>query len=207
VELIHEIRKRIRAGALAGGSNDFSGYKRISASEARSIENNIRESAVLFPIYLRNGLWTTAFIRRTESTGVHSGQLSFPGGKIEFNESSISAAIRETEEEIGVKADEIAVECGLSEIYIPPSRFIVSPYIGQIPENPIFYPNPSEVDEVIEFPINELLKDNIIRKSEVFVKMLDRKIEVDCFDIHGNILWGATAMIVQEFRTALGFSG
>jgi 8-oxo-dGTP pyrophosphatase MutT (NUDIX family) len=205
VDLLHEIKKRVEEGALSGGSNDFSGYKRISAIEARMTEKDFRESAVLFPLFLRNGVWNTAFIRRTQGQGVHSGQLSFPGGKLEPGETQELAALRETEEEVGLTPASIQIECRLNEIFIPPSKFIVSPFLGIVASDPVFAANSDEVDEIIEFPVTNFLKENIIIKKEVFVPAFQRNIEVDSFDIKGQVLWGATAMMVQEFRTALGF--
>lgn len=205
MDLIDEIRKRTDEGVLTGGNNDISGYRRISAREARLTEPDYRESAVLFPLFLRKGIWTTAFIRRAQSQSVHSGQLSFPGGRLEHGESQVMAALRETEEEVGLSPDSVQIECRLNEIFIPPSKFIVSPFVGIVHPEPSFTANSEEVDEIIEFPVANFLRENIIIRREVFVPAFQRRIEVDCFDVHGQMLWGATAMMVQEFRTALGF--
>lgn len=205
MDLLLQIRERITEGSLSTGENELLGYKRPSPGEARQISPAPKESAVLFPIYLRNSEWYTAFIQRPTGIGVHSGQLSFPGGKIETGETTIGAALRETEEEIGVHAASIKIECRLSEIYIPPSNFIVQPFIGQLHENPVFTTNQAEVDRIIEYPVFEFLQEGIVVQKEVFVPLYQKKMSVRCFEVNGLILWGATAMMVQEFRSALGF--
>jgi 8-oxo-dGTP pyrophosphatase MutT (NUDIX family) len=207
VDLLHEIRQRAGAGNLISGENELLGYKRISANEARKNTPPPKESAVLFPLFQRNGEWHTAFIQRPSGSGIHSGQLSFPGGKIESGETSDIAAMRETEEEIGIHASSIQIECGLSEIYIPPSNFIVQPFVGLIAENPFFTANEAEVQQIIEYPVLAFLRNDIIVQREVYIAVYQKEMTVNCFDIHGFTLWGATAMMVQEFRSAMGFKG
>jgi 8-oxo-dGTP pyrophosphatase MutT (NUDIX family) len=205
VDLISEIRNIFAEDTVFQGENTLLGYPRASAIEARKLTPPPKESAVVFPIYQREGIWTTVFIQRPDGQGVHSNQLAFPGGKIEENESSKQAALRETFEEIGIPQSQIELAGQLTEIYIPPSHFVVQPFIGLLPENPYFNGNPDEVIELIEFPLTEFLKSDIIIEREVFIPKYNRTMVAKAFDVKGKILWGATAMMVQEFRSRFGY--
>jgi 8-oxo-dGTP pyrophosphatase MutT (NUDIX family) len=164
-----------------------------------------KESAVLFPLYKKNDIWHTAFMKRPDSQGVHSGQLSFPGGRLEKYETHLEAALRESAEEVGIVGHEWNVIGALSALYIPPSHFVVQPFLAVGPENPQFQLNSSEVVEWIEHPVSNLLKPQIIRRKEIFVAKFNRTFDSGYFDIQGHTLWGATAIMVQEFRSLLGY--
>jgi mutator protein MutT len=205
MDLITEIRKKIKNGNFHTAENELLGYPRPSASDARKNIPPPKESAVLFPLINRHDEWHTIFIKRPSGSGVHSGQLSFPGGKIEPGETSSDAALRETEEEIGISSSHIALECTLSEIFIPPSNFIVQPHIGTISGNPGYRASEAEVEQIIEYPVSNFLRNNIIVQREVFVPRYQQKLTVKCFDVKGLTLWGATAMMIQEFRSVMGF--
>jgi 8-oxo-dGTP pyrophosphatase MutT (NUDIX family) len=182
------------------------GYARLKPEQARLMEPPAKESAVLFPLYKRAGAWYTAFMKRPDSQGVHSGQLSFPGGRLEQNETHLEAALREAEEEVGIHRQEWRVLGTLSELYIPPSHFVVQSFLAVGPENPGFTLNTDEVVEWIEHPVSDLLKPQIIRRKEILVAKFNRTFDSGYFDIQGHTLWGATAIMVQEFRSLFGFN-
>jgi 8-oxo-dGTP pyrophosphatase MutT (NUDIX family) len=181
------------------------GYARSKPEIARLMQPPAKESAVLFPLYKKNDIWHTAFMKRPDSQGVHSGQLSFPGGRLEKNETHLEAALRESAEEVGIVGHDWKVIGALSALYIPPSHFVVQPFLAVGPENPTFHFNASEVVEWIEHPVFDLLKPQIIRRKEIFVAKFNRTFDSGYFDIQGHTLWGATAIMVQEFRSLLGY--
>jgi 8-oxo-dGTP pyrophosphatase MutT (NUDIX family) len=154
-------------------------------------------SSVLIPIYLKGGVIHTLFIRRPDYPGIHGGQMAFPGGRSEpFDVDHMGTAIRETEEEIGVERDLIQIAGALTPLYIPPSNYMVYPFVGIIPSEPVFTPDPSEVAEVVEIPLQDLLKPGstqTLAPSPEFHFM-----EVPAFVIGSNVIWGATAMITAE---------
>ncbi len=158
----------------------------------------------MFLLFNYKDLVHTLFIQRPKDQGVHSGQLSFPGGKREMGESLDQTALRETFEEIGVAPDQIEVLGELSEIYIPPSHFLVRPFIGAIKSLPELVLNPSEVEEVIIHPLDFFFQENIIAQKPIFIPKFNVSIDAPFFDIQGRTLWGATAMMVQEFRLMMG---
>lgn len=138
---------------------------------------------------------------RATYPGVHSGQISFPGGKYEQSDADmIYTAKRETFEEIGVEMDDIQVLGKLSELYIPPSNFHVYPCIAYLERKPTFIEETKEVVKIIETDLNTLLDDDIAKRGEIQVRN-NIKLDVPYFDVKGHTVWGATAMILNELKT------
>ena len=138
-------------------------------------------------------------ILRNTYNGVHSNQISFPGGKKDKSDSNLKhTAIRETVEELGIDETLIDLVGPLSKVYIPPSNFNVQPFVGIYNGTPFFNPDSKEVSLVIKPLLKDLLNIKSI-KSEVFVQ--NKKIIVPSYIIEGHVVWGATAMIINEFIT------
>ena len=142
-------------------------------------------------------------ILRKSYKGVHSAQVGFPGGKPESEDVSKEAtALRETWEEIGVSSDKIKVIRELSSIYIPPSNFLVSLFLGIATMPLTFTLQESEVAAILEVSLTEFLDD----KSEVYSEVLVSEgvtFEVPAFKLKEHIVWGATAMMLIEIKTML----
>lgn len=165
--------------------------------------SSYRQSAVMMLWYPVNGVPHTAFMRRSVYKGVHSGQISLPGGRWEEGDESFkTTALRELEEEFGVEADLVDVKGTLSEVIIPPSRFKVYPFVGVLPERPTFKPDYREVAEIIEAPISWLMNDNhlIMSKQKVANGM---HITTPAFLLDNHEIWGATAIIIGEIKWML----
>ena len=103
--------------------------------------------------------------KRNEYSGTHSGQISLPGGKAEAGESSEQTALREGQEEIGIEPSRIKVIGRLSEFFVIPSNFIVTPVVGFQTERPSFVPDPHEVERVLEGSIEDLIRDDAVKVS------------------------------------------
>ncbi len=158
-----------------------------------------KEGAVLILLYQQNDSWYLPLILRPTYDGAHSGQISLPGGKRESIDSSfIETALRETEEEIGIKADNIHFIGAITPIYIPKSNYIVHPYIGYIEDTPKFIPDSKEVERIIELPLDALSNDQI--KGTYKFQYEDKSLEAPSWIVEGEHLWGATAMILSEFE-------
>lgn len=142
-------------------------------------------------------------ILRKTYLGVHSAQVGFPGGKLEEYDTSIQdAALRETEEEVGISRETISVLKKLTEIYIPPSNFFVQPFLGITTESPKFIPQEEEVEALIEVALHDFMNDaNIITKT--LSTSYAHNIEVPAFHLNGHVVWGATAMMLNEVRELL----
>ena len=142
-------------------------------------------------------------ILRKQYKGVHSGQIGFPGGKLEAQDRSLEdAAVRETYEEIGVPIERIEVLRELSELYIPPSNFYVKPYFGITKNTPRFVKQDNEVEQVLEVLLDHFIDDaNVTTKS--VATSYNVEIEVPAFQLNGHIVWGATAMMMSEIKDVL----
>jgi len=138
------------------------------------------------------------FIKRVEYKGVHSGQISFPGGKAEKTDANvIQTALRETEEEIGIASKDISVLGMLSELYVPPSNFIIYPIVGMLNDQPVFKPDNKEVAHIIEVPLSFFLNKQAIGNHSVSTYDGSQYL-VPGFLVGTNLIWGATAMILSE---------
>ncbi len=160
-----------------------------------------RKGAVLILFYPTEDGCAVPFIKRPVYTGAHSGQVSFPGGKWEESDGGLDfTAKRETEEEIGVDKSKIKIFGELSHLFIAPSNFSVSPYLGFMEEEPRFNPDPREVTRVIECDFTYLIDKNIRKRKTMEARNVP-KMDVPYFDIDQEIVWGATAMMLSELMT------
>ncbi len=154
-------------------------------------------AAVLILMYPVGGETGLVFIKRNTYDGPHSAQVSFPGGAREPGDRSLAdTAVRETREELGVTG-EIKVLGSLTELHIPVSNFLVTPFAGFINQRPDFQPDPSEVQYIIETTIGDLL-DPGIRKTEIR-QLHGQSMDVPYYDVANEKIWGATAMMLCEF--------
>ena len=163
----------------------------------------IKRAAVLLLLY-PNAKDKVSFVltRRKVYNGVHSGQISFPGGKPEKSDDNLwSTALRETHEEIGVSLDQIKHLRSLTEIYVPPSNFMIIPYVGYSEKSCVFKPDPSEVDVILEISLQDL----IIKTPKITKQATSSwgTINVPSYVFQHHEVWGATAMILSEFKMLL----
>ena len=161
-----------------------------------------RPGGVLILLYEQHGEIRFPLIKRQEYPGAHSGQISLPGGKAEPGEDSLQAALREGEEEIGVKQTDLNVLGTLSDFFVVPSNFLVTPVIATIMTEPVFKPDSYEVAKILYGSIDELMKEDAIRQKEILAAGKFRMMAPH-FDIEGEVVWGATAMMLNEFRMVL----
>jgi len=159
---------------------------------------NYRQSAVLIALFPDNDKINTLLIKRTTYDGVHSGQVSFPGGKYEdTDESLIQTALREAQEEVGIDPLKVEVLGTLTPLFIPVSNMEVLPVIGLLQEKPALHLNHEEVEFTIQVPIGHLKNpENHLRKI-IYVR--EHQIEAPYFKVDCEDVWGATAMIISEF--------
>lgn len=164
---------------------------------------NTKKSSVLILLYPKDNHLFSLLIQRPEYDGTHGGQMALPGGKYEPEDIDISAtALRETHEEIGVHPSQIELLGNLTKLFIPPSNYVVMPFIGFSKELPVFKPDIREVAEITEYPVNILTDNSIIKVKEIVLKN-NFKITAPYFDIMNKTVWGATAMILSEFKEIL----
>lgn len=201
MELIKVVKKleRLLKEPLPGRLGHLTMLPQPIDEKRFSVREDHRKGAVLMLFYPDSHNSFVPFIKRPEYPGVHSGQIAFPGGKWEPSDRDLSVtALRESEEEIGVYAEKVTLLGKLSDVYIPPSNFLVSPYIGFISEKPDFKPEPKEVERIISCPFPVLL-DKEIRKLTQVKGSSGPRFETPYFDIENEVVWGATAMMLGEF--------
>ncbi len=185
-------------------------HDKMSPPERRSIMQTLdlkikkpRKAAVMMLFYPRNEQVNLVLIIRNAYPGVHSSQIAFPGGKREKEDQSFTdTALRETEEEIGISRKQITVVREFSQVYIPPSNFLVYPFMGYSSEELIFNPDPNEVAGMIEMPLDHFLNDENVIDYDMATSY-SSSISVPVFAINEHRVWGATAMMMSELKDVL----
>ena len=170
-----------------------------------TLSDSFRKSGVLILFYQEGSTTHFPLIKRPEYPGFHSGQIAFPGGKMEDDdESIIQTALREAEEEIGIDRKHVKVLGQLSDLYIPTSNFLVSPVVGFLKHRPKLVAEPQEVARIILTDLDCLLNPEI-RKEKVFDFERGRRLNAPYYEIDGEVVWGATAMILSELIHLIEF--
>lgn len=202
-----EISSKIKKSELPGFESQVKlspPFRRDLIEQHREAMKSARKAGVMALFYPKhNDVTHLVLILRNTYKGVHSAQIGFPGGKYEKRDEILKhTALRETEEEIGVSRSQIDVIKTLTELYIPPSNFTVSPFMGMMHQTPIFIKQHSEVRDVIEISVDDFLNDEHVIEVEVMTSM-KREMLVPAFKWYDHVVWGATAMMLSEIKDLL----
>ncbi|WP_347175313.1 NUDIX hydrolase [Polaribacter uvawellassae] len=176
---------------------------RLSYNAKKIAASNPKKAAVL-ALFYPNQKGETCFLltQRASYKGTHSAQISFPGGKIEKSDKNLKeTALRETFEEVGVLKENITVVREITDVYIPPSNFLATPFIAFTEEKPDFKTN-YEVEVAFDVLLKDLLDDANITTINITTSYA-KNIDVPCFKLNNYIVWGATAMILNEIKELL----
>ena len=162
-----------------------------------TVRPDTRQGGVLALFYPMDGRVHLALILRPTYSGVHSGQVGFPGGGREENDADLTeTALREAHEEIGIDPAQVTVLGQLTPIYVFASNYLVQPVVGWTVQRPSFHPDPYEVALLIEASLDELL-DEANQRDETW-QLRGHSVQVPYFLIQGQTIWGATAMMLSE---------
>ena len=179
-------------------------YKRAQPKDLNKQHIKPRLSAVLVNLFYFDGALHCTLIQRPDYDGTHSGQVAFPGGKKEDDDRDlIATALRESQEEVGTKAEDVEIIGALSELYIPPSNFLVSPFIGLSSKAPAYTIDPYEVAEAFHFPLRLLHDPGYFEVKRIFIKHYKTHINAPSFQYEGKTIWGATAMMLSELKEVI----
>ncbi|RFC55280.1 NUDIX hydrolase [Brumimicrobium aurantiacum] len=203
---IHEIRETLKLGLPGEEAHiPMSPTGRGRSSEAKRNAKNFKESAVALVLYESENKLNGILTERSPYKGLHSGEICLPGGKMEtFDEDLKATALRECVEETGLKYEGFDFMGELTPVFIPVSNFSIQPFVFHYKSQPLFYPDTREVAEIFSFPIAQLLEKDVIKKTKIELsgrRFLD---DIPYFDINNKVVWGATALILHEFKQLIG---
>lgn len=161
-----------------------------------------RKGGVALLLYPRKDRWMMPLMKRPSYQGVHGGQISFPGGRMEpHDRDMVHTALRETYEEIGVSIPRDQVVGTLSPLYIMASHYEVLPVVAIVEKTPDFRLDPREVQDLIEADLQELMLPDSRQTKEIEVR--GTSLVAPYFGVNEEVVWGATAMILNEFLAVL----
>lgn len=199
--LLERLEKRLREPLPGSAAHDK--MRAIPVGNLRprfTHKDPPRTGGVLIVLYPHDDRILFPLIKRPDYEGLHSGQISFPGGKTEPGEDRITTALREGHEEIGISKSDVRVLGTLSEFFVIPSNFMVTPVVGYADVRPTLKADPIEVARILHGDLESLLPDTVIREKEITAAR-SYQMMAPHFEIENEIVWGATAMMLNEFRT------
>lgn len=173
----------------------------------KPVPETAKKSAVMILFFHDNDILKMVMIRRSLYVGIHSGQIAFPGGRYEETDHSIEhTAYREIEEEIGIEQLNIEPLGRMSDIYVPPSNFLISIFVGYMSEKPVYRIDEREVAEVIELDFQELMNPAIITNKSFYVPSAGQSFTAPCYATSKCDIWGASAMVISELIDAFNIN-
>jgi len=163
--------------------------------------SDLRQASVLVPLYVDAGELWTVLTKRTDDLPSHRGQIAFPGGGRELKEDPWAAALRETQEEIGLDP-KIVLKLGEMDEVESPAGFRVIPCVGAVPYPHKTQPNEAEIAEVFTLPVSAFANPKLVEERDVLINGVQRTILI--YHIGSRQIWGLTARILQNLLVRLG---
>jgi len=210
--MLSDISKSLRQRLSLPLPGEEAQYKMANAERRMNlarlkVPENPRQSAVLILLYEKENSIKFPLIIRPVYDGVHSGQVALPGGSFDDKDKNLqSTALREAEEETGILRNNIQILGKLSNLYIPPSNFLVTPFVGIHTGSPTFIPDSVEVARIVEMDLEKIMDEKLIREKKMKLAS-GVSVLTPYFDFDGLTVWGATAMILSEFKSVLYETG
>jgi len=152
------------------------------------IDEKRRASAVLIPLFYSQGQYHVLFTERSEEVDFHKGQVCFPGGTQEPSDSSLlQTALRETEEEISLRAKDVEILGEFDDSLTLTSNYVISPFVAFIPHPYPFKADGREIREIFSVPLSFLMDEANFKQDSY------------SYEYQGHVIWGATARILRQF--------
>ena len=176
----------------------------LAAREKRTISTDgLTPSAVLIPLFEKDGRCHILFTKRTDHLHHHKGQISFPGGgRHEDDRSILETALRESREEIGLKESDVEILGEMDDAATLTSFYHIVPFVGVIPYPYDFTVDKFEVQEVFSLPLDDLM-NRAVKKAENYT-FGDMKVEMFSYELDGRFIWGATAWMLGQLIEIIG---
>jgi 8-oxo-dGTP pyrophosphatase MutT (NUDIX family) len=206
--LVERLREALRSSLPGADAQALMSSRPLRVDWEKDLDRiprNTRDAAVLVLIYPKDGRACMTLTQRTETLEAHRSQISFPGGAMEAGETLEEAALREAQEEIGLDPRRVEILGRLTPLHVPVSRFLIHPIVGTLTRRPQLRRDPVEVAEILEASVEQLMKRETITWS-----LMDRprgNLLVPYFILDSCDVWGATAMILSELLSILGWQG
>jgi 8-oxo-dGTP pyrophosphatase MutT (NUDIX family) len=156
-----------------------------------------RPAAVLVPLFEEAAEAHVILTRRSSALRSHTGEVSFPGGRLDGDELPLAAALREAGEEVGLDPFEVEIVGQLSPLSTFSSRSTITPFVGVLGYRPHLHPNPAEVERVFDISLAELVSDGVYRQELWELPDVGWR-EMNFFELTGDTVWGATARMLKE---------
>ena len=198
-EFLERIQDPYRTAAKPVSMMPF--YRLLVKPSPKTLEG-AKKAAVLIHVYEAGEGLNVLYMKRPAYPGTHGGQVSFPGGRREERDVNfIQTALRESFEEVGLHSEEVNVLRALEPVYIPPSDFLVYPFVSYSSSVPELVLDPNEVDYTFTVPLDALLSGELIGKAKVATKF--GKVKVPAYLWDEEVIWGATAIITSRLVALL----
>jgi 8-oxo-dGTP pyrophosphatase MutT (NUDIX family) len=159
-------------------------------------------AAVLVALFEEDGQARVILTRRSDRLRSHTGEVAFPGGRLEADEAPLAAALREAGEEVGLAADDVEILGQLEPLATLSSRSGITPFVGILPGRPELHPNPHEVEHAFDVALAELMQESVYREERWDTEWAEDR-PVHFFDLPHDIVWGATARILYRLLELL----
>lgn len=151
-------------------------------------------ASVLVPVLASTEEPRLIFTRRTDTLRRHAGEISFPGGLLDRGERPAAAALREAQEELGLRPSAVELLGALEPVHTRVTGILILPFVGWLTRDPAYAPNAAEIAEVHEFPLGELVE----RGTERWFEHDGRRFRTSVYDMDGTVIWGATAWVLRS---------
>jgi 8-oxo-dGTP pyrophosphatase MutT (NUDIX family) len=173
---------------------------RLAEPDPIAPQGEARPAAVLVPVLAAGPEVRVVFTLRSQELSRHAGEVSFPGGLAEPGETLEQAALRESEEELGIAAADVELLGGLPQVHTHVSGILITPFVGLLNEDPVMRPNEAEIAEVLEVPLRVLAEVG----EERWIERNGMRFPTQVFEVGGHVIWGATGRILRSFLDLLG---
>lgn len=208
---MHELVQKIRNGFVLGlPGKDAQAKMVMNRRQSVRFETDTseyRKSAVAIHLFEKGEDLELVLIQRPLYDGHHGGQMALPGGKVEEGDASLEhTARRESREEVGISENSGVLLGELTDVIIPVSKYIMTPFVFFHSEKQEMTADPREVDEIVMGSVNELRNASIQHKNIKLQGGMTLK-DVPYFDLSGKVVWGATSMVLSEFRDLISKNG